>query len=52
LFDSDVQGSREGEAVDRTAVRSRVGLTNGATRIPAAVPLAPDRVRFRTLLFR
>jgi hypothetical protein len=52
LFDSDVQGSREGEAVDRTAVRSRVGLTDGATRIPAAMPLAPDRVRFRTLLFR
>jgi hypothetical protein len=52
VFDSDVRGSREGEAVDRTAVRSRVGLTDGATRIPTVVPLAPDRVRFRTLLFR
>jgi hypothetical protein len=52
LFDSAQQGSREGEAVDRTAVRSRVGLTDGATRIPAAAPLDRDRVRFRTLLFR
>jgi hypothetical protein len=38
--------------VDRTAVRSRVGLTEGAARIPAAAPLDRDRVRFRTLLFR
>jgi hypothetical protein len=38
--------------VDRTAVRSRVGLTNGATRIPAAVPFDRGQVRFRTLLFR
>jgi hypothetical protein len=38
--------------VDRTAVRSRVGLTQGAVRIPAAAPLDRDRVRFRTLLFR
>jgi hypothetical protein len=38
--------------VDRTAVRSRVGLTHGATRIPAAVPLDRGPVRFRTLLFR
>jgi hypothetical protein len=38
--------------VDRTAVRSRVGLTDGATRIPAAVPLDRAQVRFRTLLFR
>jgi hypothetical protein len=38
--------------VDRTAVRSRVGLTHGATRIPAAAPLDPGPVRFRTLLFR
>ena len=33
-------------------MRSRVGLTDGATRIPAAVPFAPGQVRFRTLLFR
>jgi len=33
-------------------VRSRVGLTQGAVRIPAAAPLDRDRVRFRTLLFR
>jgi hypothetical protein len=52
LFDSALQRSREGEAVDRTAVRSRVGLTDGATRIPAAVPLDRGQVRFRTLLFR
>jgi len=38
--------------VDRTAVRSRVGLTHGATRIPAAVPLDRGPVRLRTLLFR
>jgi hypothetical protein len=38
--------------VDRSAVRSRVGLTQGAVRIPAAAPLDRDRVRFRTLLFR
>ncbi|MFL5795016.1 MAG: hypothetical protein ACJ77H_13605 [Actinomycetota bacterium] len=38
--------------MDRTAVRSRVGLTQGAVRIPAAAPLDRDRVRFRTLLFR
>jgi hypothetical protein len=38
--------------VDRTAVRSRVGLTDGAARIPAAVPLDRGQVRFRTLLFR
>jgi hypothetical protein len=52
LFDSALQRSREGEAVDRTAVRSRVGLTDGATRIPAAVPLDRGQVRFRSLLFR
>jgi hypothetical protein len=52
LFDSDVQRSREGEAVDRTAVRSRVGLTDGATRIPEAAPFDRGQVRFRTLLFR
>ena len=33
-------------------MRSRVGLTQGAVRIPAAAPLDRDRVRFRTLLFR
>jgi hypothetical protein len=38
--------------VDRTAVRSRVGLTDGATRIPASAPLDRGQVRFRTLLFR
>jgi hypothetical protein len=38
--------------VDRTAVRSRVGLTDHATRIPAAAPLDRSQVRFRTLLFR
>jgi hypothetical protein len=52
LFDSAQQRSREGEAVDRTAVRSRVGLTDGATRIPEAVPFDRGQVRFRTLLFR
>jgi hypothetical protein len=52
LFGSALRRSREGEAVDRTAVRSRVGLTEGAARIPAAAPLDRDRVRFRTLLFR
>jgi hypothetical protein len=52
LFDSALRRSREGEAVDRTAVRSRVGLTQGAARIPAAAPVDRDRVRFRTLLFR
>ena len=38
--------------MDRTAVRSRVGSMDGATRIPAAVPLDRGQVRFRTLLFR
>jgi hypothetical protein len=38
--------------VDRTAVRSRVGLTYGATRIPEALPIDRGPVRFRTLLFR
>jgi hypothetical protein len=38
--------------VDRTAVRSRVGLTDGATRIPEALPIDRGQVRFRTLLFR
>jgi len=38
--------------VDRTAVRSRVGLTNGATRIPEVAPLDRGVVRLRTLLFR
>jgi hypothetical protein len=52
LFDSAQDGSREGEVVDRTAVRSRVGLTDGATRIPPVVPLDRGQVRFRTLLFR
>src|SRR5829696_1622399 len=52
MFDSALRRSREGEAVDRTAVRSRVGLTEGAARIPAAAPLDRDQVRFRTLLFR
>ena len=33
-------------------MRSRVGLTKGAARIPAAAPVDRDRVRFRTLLFR
>ena len=33
-------------------MRSRVGLTEGAARIPVAAPLDRDRVRFRTLLFR
>jgi len=33
-------------------VRSRVGLTDGATRIPEAVPFDRGQVRFRTLLFR
>ena len=33
-------------------MRSRVGLTDGATRIPEAVPLDRGQVRFRTLLFR
>ena len=33
-------------------MRSRVGLTDGATRIPAAAPLDRGQVRFRTLLFR
>jgi hypothetical protein len=52
MFDSARQRSREGEAVDRTAVRSRVGLTDGAIPIPAAPPLDRGQVRFRTLLFR
>jgi hypothetical protein len=53
LFDSVLEErSREGEAVDRTAVGSRVGLTDGAFRIPAAPPLDRGQVRFRTLLFR
>jgi hypothetical protein len=52
LFDSAQRRSREGEAVDRTAVRSRVGLTDGATRIPEVAPLDRGQVRFRTLLFR
>ena len=38
--------------MDRTALRSRVGSMDGATRIPAAVPLDRGQVRFRTLLFR
>jgi hypothetical protein len=38
--------------VDRTAVRSRVGLTDGASRIPEAPPVDRGQVRFRTLLFR
>jgi hypothetical protein len=38
--------------VDRTAVRSRVGSTVGAARIPAAIPLDRGQVRFRTLHFR
>jgi hypothetical protein len=38
--------------VDRTAVRSRVGWTDGARRIPAAAPVDRGQVRFRTLLFR
>jgi hypothetical protein len=49
--------------VNRTAVHGRVGLTNGATRIPAATPIDRGQarlpaallrgpVRFRTLLFR
>ena len=33
-------------------MRSRVGLTDGATRIPEAAPLDRGQVRFRTLLFR
>ena len=33
-------------------MRSRVGLTEGAARIPVAAPIDRDRVRFRTLLFR
>ena len=33
-------------------MRSRVGLTQGAVRIPAAAAVDRDRVRFRTLLFR
>ncbi len=58
MFDSNIcstrlsRGSREGEAVDRTAVRSRVGSMDGATRIPAVPPLDRGQVRFRTLLFR
>src|SRR5215204_332331 len=52
MFDSASRGSREGEAVDRTAVRSRVGSVDGAIRIPAAAPLDRGQVRFRTLLFR
>jgi hypothetical protein len=38
--------------VDRTAVRSRVGLTDGASRIPEVPPVDRGQVRFRTLLFR
>ena len=38
--------------MDRTALRSRVGSMDDATRIPAAVPLDRGQVRFRTLLFR
>ncbi|HEV2892449.1 MAG TPA: hypothetical protein VG411_01740, partial [Actinomycetota bacterium] len=39
--------------MDRTAVRSRVGSMDDATRIPAAAaPLDRGQVRFRTLLFR
>jgi hypothetical protein len=38
--------------VNRTAVRSRVGLTEDATRIPEAPPLDRGQLRFRTLLFR
>src|SRR5215203_147683 len=52
MFDSASRGSREGEAVDRTAVRSRVGSMDDAARILAAVPLDRGQVRFRTLLFR
>jgi hypothetical protein len=53
LFDSaQQQRSREGEAVDRTAVRSRVGSMDGVARIPAAVPVDRGQVRFRTVLFR
>jgi hypothetical protein len=53
LFDSALQHrSREGEAVNTTAVRSRVGSMDGATQIPAAVPLDRGQVRFRTVLFR
>src|SRR4029453_19566329 len=52
FFYCGLQRSREGEAVDRTAVRSRVGLTYGPTRIPEAAPLDRGQVRFRTLLFR
>src|SRR6266508_4324657 len=44
--------SREGEAVDRTAVGSRVGFADRATRILPAVPLHRGPVRFRTLVFR
>jgi hypothetical protein len=44
--------SREGEAVDRTAVGSRVGFADRATRILPAVPLQRGPVRFRTLVFR
>ena len=33
-------------------MRSRVGLTDGATRIPEVAPLDRGQVRFRTLLFR
>ena len=38
--------------MNRTAVRSRVGLTEDATRIPEAPPLDRGQLRFRTLLFR
>jgi hypothetical protein len=44
--------SREGEAVDRTAVGSRVGVADRATRILPAVPLHRGPVRLRTLVFR
>jgi hypothetical protein len=45
LFDSAQAGSREGEAVNRTAAHSRVGLTDAATRIPAATPIDRGKVR-------
>jgi hypothetical protein len=46
------QRSREGEAVDRTAVGSRVGLADRATRILPAAPLHRGPVPLRTLVFR
>src|ERR671923_32047 len=52
LFDPATGSSREGEAVDRTAVGSRVGLADRATRILPAEPRDRGPVRFRTLVFR